>query len=93
MQIYFQQTMKASSINVKAENTLETCIYTPLLYTEKKKVKLSLQQAVESQRVVRHRGSHIFKTISSQMAVRSSALLASRPLPPGRFLVLISVGG
>jgi hypothetical protein len=27
------------------------------------------------------------------MAVRLSALRASRPLPPGRFLVLISVGG
>jgi hypothetical protein len=27
------------------------------------------------------------------MAVRLSALLAGRPLPPGRILVLISVGG
>jgi hypothetical protein len=41
---------------------------------------------------VRGRGSHIFLTIGSQMAVRS-ALRAGRPLPPGRFLVLISVRG
>jgi hypothetical protein len=41
--------------------------------------------------VVRRRGSHIFKTVGSQMAVRLSAPRAGRPLPPGRFLVLISV--
>jgi hypothetical protein len=34
-----------------------------------------------------------FQTVSSQMAVRLSALLAGRPLPEGRFLVLISVRG
>jgi hypothetical protein len=49
-----------------------------------------MQQAVEAHMVVRRRGSHIFKTIGSQMAVRS-ALRAGRLLPPGRFLVLISV--
>jgi hypothetical protein len=42
--------------------------------------------------VVRLLSSHIFYTIGSQMAV-TSALRAGRPLPPGRFLVLISVRG
>jgi hypothetical protein len=46
---------------------------------------------MEAHRVVRRRGSHIFYTIGSQMAVRLSALRAGRHLPPGRFLVLISV--
>jgi hypothetical protein len=32
-------------------------------------------------------------TIGSQEAVKLSALCAGRPLPPGRFLVLISVKG
>jgi hypothetical protein len=36
---------------------------------------------------VRCRGSHIFYKISSQMAVRLSALRTGRPLPPGIFLV------
>jgi hypothetical protein len=48
---------------------------------------------VKSHRVVRCRGSHIFYTIGSQMTVRLSALRAGRPLPLGRFLVLISVRG
>jgi hypothetical protein len=56
-----------------------------------KKVKQSLQQALEVHRIVRRRGSHIFWTVNSQMAVRLSALRAGRPLPPGRFLVFISV--
>jgi hypothetical protein len=42
---------------------------------------------------VRRRGSHIFYTIGSQMAVNLSALRAGCPLHPGRFLVLISVRG
>jgi hypothetical protein len=42
---------------------------------------------------VRRRGSHIFQTFSSQMAMRLSALRTDRPLPPGRFLVLISARG
>jgi hypothetical protein len=50
-----------------------------------------MEQAVEVHRVVRRRGSHIFETIDSQMAVRLPALRAGLPLPPGRFLVLISV--
>jgi hypothetical protein len=45
---------------------------------------------MEAHRVLRRRGSHIFYTIGSQMAVRLSALRAGRYLP-GRFLVLISV--
>jgi hypothetical protein len=55
------------------------------------KVKPCLQQAVEPHSVVRRRGSHIFQTISSQMAVRLSGLRAGRTLPRGRFLVLISL--
>jgi hypothetical protein len=43
---------------------------------------------VEAHKVVRHQGSHIFWTTGSQMA-----LCTSRPLPPGWFLVLISVRG
>jgi hypothetical protein len=46
---------------------------------------------MEAHRVVRHRRSHIFKKIGSQLAVRLSALRAGRPSHPGRFLVLISV--
>jgi hypothetical protein len=48
-------------------------------------------KGVEVHRVVRRRGSHIFYTIGSEMAMRLSALGAGLPLPPGRFLVLISV--
>jgi hypothetical protein len=43
--------------------------------------------------VVRRRGSHIYQTIGSQMAVNFSALSVGHPLTPGRFLVLISLGG
>jgi hypothetical protein len=35
----------------------------------------------KAHRVVRRRGSHIFYTIGSQMAVRMSALGTGRPLP------------
>jgi hypothetical protein len=48
---------------------------------------------MEAHRVVRHRDSHIFYTIGSQMAVRLSALRAGCPLHPGIFLVLISFRG
>jgi hypothetical protein len=48
---------------------------------------------MKSHRVVRRRGSHIFQTVGSQMAVKLSALRGGHPLPPGRFLVLISVRG
>jgi hypothetical protein len=44
-------------------------------------LKLSLQQSVEAERVVRRRDSNIVHAIGSQMAVRWSALLAGRPLP------------
>jgi hypothetical protein len=43
-------------------------------YIEKKKVNLSLEQAVEAHGVGRRRSSHIFKTVDSQMAVRLSAI-------------------
>jgi hypothetical protein len=46
---------------------------------------------VKAHSVVRRRGSRIFEIIGSQMAVRLLALRAGRPLPPERFLVLISV--
>jgi hypothetical protein len=46
---------------------------------------------MEAYRVVRRRGSNIFLGNRSQMAVRLPALRAGRPVPPGRFLVLISV--
>jgi hypothetical protein len=42
---------------------------------------------------MRRRGPRIFKTVGSQMAIRLPVLNAGRPLPPGRFLVLISVRG
>jgi hypothetical protein len=42
---------------------------------------------------VRRQDSHVFYTIGSQMALRLSALRAGRPLPQGRFLVLISARG
>jgi hypothetical protein len=51
------------------------------------KVKLSLLEVVEAHRFLRRRGSHIFYTIGSHMAVRLSALR------PRRFLVLIYVRG
>jgi hypothetical protein len=40
--------------------------------------------AVEDHRVLGRRGSHIFHTIGSQMAVRLSALTAGRALPTPR---------
>jgi hypothetical protein len=60
---------------------------------QNKKANLSLQQSVEAHEVLSRRGSHIFYTIASDMAVKLSALRAGRPLPPGIFLVLISVRG
>jgi hypothetical protein len=48
---------------------------------------------VEALRAARGWGSHIFQTFNSQMAARLSALRAGRFLPPGRFLVIISVRG
>jgi hypothetical protein len=42
-------------------------------------------KAVEAHRVVRRRGSHIFKTVCSQMAVRLLALRA------GRHLIIINL--
>jgi hypothetical protein len=55
-------------------------------------VKLSLKQAVVAHKVMKRRGSHIFYTIGSQIAVMS-VLRAGRPVPPRRSLVLISVTG
>jgi hypothetical protein len=56
-----------------------------------KNVKLSLKGAVETHRVMRRRGSHIFQTTSSQMAVRSSALRAGRTFIPRKIPGTISV--
>jgi hypothetical protein len=41
---------------------------------------------MEAHRVVRRRGSHVFWTIGSHMAVRLSAVRPGRPLLPGMFL-------
>jgi hypothetical protein len=46
---------------------------------------------MEVHKFVRRRGSHIFKTVKSKMAMGLSALQAGHPAPPGRFLGLISV--
>jgi hypothetical protein len=54
-------------------------------------VKVISNSAKEKSEVVRRRGSHNFQTIGSQMAVRLSALGTGPPLPPGRFLVHISI--
>jgi hypothetical protein len=48
---------------------------------------------MEARRFVRRRCFHILYTIGSQMVVRLPALRAGRPLPPGIFLVLITVIG
>jgi hypothetical protein len=61
---------------------------TVLLLHTKEKVELCLQYAVETHRVVRRRGSHIFYTIGSQMLV---SLKRHPTFTPGRSLVLISV--
>jgi hypothetical protein len=51
-----------------------------LSYKKKKvKAKLSLLQAVEAHEVLKRRGSHIFWTIGSNMAMRLLALRAVRP--------------
>jgi hypothetical protein len=42
---------------------------------------------------MKRRGSHILKTIGSQLAVMLSALRADRLLPPVTYLVLISDRG
>jgi hypothetical protein len=51
-----------------------------------KKLKLSLQQAVEAYRVVWCRGSHVVQSIGPQMVVRLSTLHAGRALPQEIFL-------
>jgi hypothetical protein len=48
---------------------------------------------METHKVVSRRSTHISWTIGSQMAVNLSALRTGRPLPPSKFLVLISVRG
>jgi hypothetical protein len=65
----------------------------PTLSNKLKKVKLSLQQAVKSHKVLRCWGSHIFYTIGSLLVVNLSASCPGSPQPPGRVLVLISVSG
>jgi hypothetical protein len=67
--------------------------HTVRLQIDVKKLNLSLQQTIETHRVVGHRSSQIFYTIGSQMVVRLSALSAGRPLPPRRFLLLIILRG
>jgi hypothetical protein len=58
----------------------------------KEKVKLSLKQAVETHRVVRHRGFHIL--LDNRLADGDEVVRLTRRPPftsPGRFLVPISV--
>jgi hypothetical protein len=55
--------------------------------------ELKKKHAEETHRVVRCRGSQIIQTIGSRMALRLFASRAHRPLPPERFVVLISVRG
>jgi hypothetical protein len=80
--------MKYSIITVNDElgdmekETLLDCFNPACFLAISIEVKLSLKQAVEAHRVVRLRGSHIFWTIDSQMAVRLSALHVRRPLLP-----------
>jgi hypothetical protein len=50
-----------------------------------KKVKLSLQQAMEAYGVVRCCGSHIVQTICSQIVIRLSTLNSGHALPPEIF--------
>jgi hypothetical protein len=59
----------------------------------KQKGKAIPVTGVKARRALKNRGSQIFYTIVSQIAVRLSASRAGRPLPPARFLVLISVRG
>jgi hypothetical protein len=60
-------------------------------YLKEINIKLYLYQAVEDHIVMRRRGSHVFYTIDSQMAVWLSGLRDDHPLPIERFLVLIYV--
>jgi hypothetical protein len=71
-------------------NSLGTGTNLPFTFYEGKvKDKVFLVQAVEALRL---RLPH-FQTFGSWMAARLSALRAGRFLPPGKFLVLISVRG
>jgi hypothetical protein len=63
------------------------------LWHQRYKSKAIPVQAVVALRVVRGWGSHNLETFGPQMVARLSALHAGRFLPPGKFLVLISVRG
>jgi hypothetical protein len=77
-----------------SQSLIDSIYYLMAQSIVKVKVKIiSLQQAVEARGIVRRRGSHIFYTIDSQMAVRFPALCAGCPLPRWRFMVFISVKG
>jgi hypothetical protein len=69
-----------NSAHLAQELDKQKCHTTGTTEASKKKVKLSLQQAMEALMAVRCRGPHIFWTTDSQMVVRLSALHASRPL-------------
>jgi hypothetical protein len=47
----------------------------------------------EAYRLVRHRGSHIFWTVGSQMAVRLSILMIDHPSPPDKFPLFLYIRG
>jgi hypothetical protein len=78
--------------------TLTTIIYNSKHMTlhrrrEQSLARIQVQGLAHNHTVGRRRGSHIFLTIGSQMAVRVSALAPAHLTPPGKFLVLISVRG
>jgi hypothetical protein len=68
---------------IKLQVNVQTNLYkTDALYNHKLITTLSMQRTVEAHRIVRRRGSHIFLTTGSQMAMRFSALRAGRLLAP-----------
>jgi hypothetical protein len=74
--------MKFNSSHALKSTVLCNINYINLLQAELQKVGQSVskasKQAVEAHRDVRRRGSHIFYTVGSQMAVSLSALSTSR---------------
>jgi hypothetical protein len=51
------------------------------------------EDEIDEEETLDEEGRARYGQVDSQMAVRLSALCAGCPLPPGRFLVLISVRG
>jgi hypothetical protein len=83
----------SNSFTESANTDLHTAIHTccRMYIFVHKKGKAIPKTGVEAHRFLRRRGSHIFWTIGSLMAVRLSSLRAYHSLPAWRFLILISV--